>query len=226
MANSIQEKGGGCRVRSKAADSRSASVGIRRFESGPPHYLHFISKCGNIKHDLKLSNRTYNCDKCGLIMNRDLNAAINIRNIGMIKVGRGIPELTPVESASAERDSQKEVYELSLYESGTSNPSGWRGCQNDLSFEIFRSGVKMGLKENNFFTNLFNNYEIPPFNKVSSLSASSIQEKLDRLDQNVNVLEVMITGICLGHGISKIATKDKDFDIIVKVEHLEIMDEL
>ena len=59
------------------------------------------SKCGNIKHDLKLSNRTYNCYKCGLIMNRDLNAAINIRNIGMIKVGKGIPELTPVESATA-----------------------------------------------------------------------------------------------------------------------------
>ncbi len=59
------------------------------------------SKCGNIKHDLKLSYRTYYCNKCGLIINRDLNAAINIRNIGMIKVGKGIPELTPVESATA-----------------------------------------------------------------------------------------------------------------------------
>ena len=27
-----------------------------------------------------------------------------------------------------------------------------------------------------------------------------------------------------GNGISKIATKDKDFNIIAKVEHLEIMD--
>ena len=59
------------------------------------------SKCGNIKHDLKLSYRTYYCNKCGLIINRDLNAAINIRNIGMIKVGKGIPELTPEESATA-----------------------------------------------------------------------------------------------------------------------------
>ena len=40
------------------------------------------------------------CSKCGNIK-RDLNAAINIRNIGMIKVGKGIPELTPVESATA-----------------------------------------------------------------------------------------------------------------------------
>ena len=67
------------------------------------------------------------CSKCGNIK-RDLNAAINIRNIGMIKVGKGIPELTPVESATA-AEPQKEVYELPLCESGTSNTSGWRGCQ-------------------------------------------------------------------------------------------------
>ncbi len=33
-------------------------------------------------------------------IDRDLNAAINIRNIGLIKVGKGIPEFTPVESAT------------------------------------------------------------------------------------------------------------------------------
>lgn len=37
------------------------------------------SSCGNIKKDLKLSNRVYKCD-CGLDMDRDLNASINIRN--------------------------------------------------------------------------------------------------------------------------------------------------
>ena len=57
------------------------------------------SKCGSIKHDLKLSDRIYNCNECALSTNRDLNASINIRNIGMIKAGRGPPELTPVESA-------------------------------------------------------------------------------------------------------------------------------
>ena len=30
-------------------------------------------------------------------MDRDLNAAINIRNRGIAKVGRGTPEVTPVE---------------------------------------------------------------------------------------------------------------------------------
>ena len=59
------------------------------------------SGCGNIKHDLKLSDRIYHCDVCGLTIDRDLNAALNIRNMGLIKVGKGIPEFTPVESATA-----------------------------------------------------------------------------------------------------------------------------
>jgi putative transposase len=34
--------------------------------------------CGNIKKDLKLSDRKYICKKCGLEIDRDLNAAINL----------------------------------------------------------------------------------------------------------------------------------------------------
>jgi len=37
------------------------------------------SACGKIKKDLKLSERTYKCG-CGLEMDRDLNAACNLRN--------------------------------------------------------------------------------------------------------------------------------------------------
>ncbi len=39
------------------------------------------SSCGAIK-DIKLSERTYKCDKCGLKMGRDLNASINLANFG------------------------------------------------------------------------------------------------------------------------------------------------
>ena len=38
------------------------------------------SKCGAIKHDLSLSDRTYVCPCCGHTMDRDLNAAINLKN--------------------------------------------------------------------------------------------------------------------------------------------------
>ncbi|MCW6169274.1 MAG: transposase [Thermoplasmatales archaeon] len=45
------------------------------------------SKCGNIKHDLKLSDRTYHCNECDPIIDRDLNAAINIKKFGLIQIG-------------------------------------------------------------------------------------------------------------------------------------------
>ena len=41
-------------------------------------------KCGCIKHDLKLSDRTYICPGCGEITDRDLNAAINLANYSKV----------------------------------------------------------------------------------------------------------------------------------------------
>lgn len=38
------------------------------------------SCCGNYKKDLKLKNRIYICDECGLKIDRDVNAAINLAN--------------------------------------------------------------------------------------------------------------------------------------------------
>ena len=40
------------------------------------------SLCGNIKKDLKLSDRTYHCEKCGAGIDRDLNASINLYKYG------------------------------------------------------------------------------------------------------------------------------------------------
>jgi len=36
------------------------------------------SGCGELKCDLDLSARTYSCGACGLVIDRDLNAAINL----------------------------------------------------------------------------------------------------------------------------------------------------
>ena len=36
------------------------------------------SGCGEVRNDLDLSTRTYSCDSCGLVIDRDLNAAINL----------------------------------------------------------------------------------------------------------------------------------------------------
>ena len=40
------------------------------------------SICGSIKKDLKLSDRTYHCEKCGAVIDRDLNASVNLYQYG------------------------------------------------------------------------------------------------------------------------------------------------
>ena len=44
------------------------------------------SSCGKIKKDLKLSDRVYKCS-CGLNIDRDLNASINLKNAKKYKIG-------------------------------------------------------------------------------------------------------------------------------------------
>jgi len=43
------------------------------------------SNCGCIQ-DMPLSKRQYNCPDCGISINRDLNASINIKNLGLNKI--------------------------------------------------------------------------------------------------------------------------------------------
>ena len=41
------------------------------------------SNCGCVKDKLSLSERTYKCNECGFTIDRDLNASINILNVGL-----------------------------------------------------------------------------------------------------------------------------------------------
>jgi len=90
---------------------------IGRFE--PSSKL--CSKCGNIKHDLKLSDRIYHCNVCGLTMDRDHNASKNIKKIGLIKVGLVQPESTPVEIATSGLHGIYPYRQMSVAESGSSD---------------------------------------------------------------------------------------------------------
>ncbi len=76
---------------------KAESAGATVLLVDPQHTSQKCSECGNRKDDLMLSDQIYHCDVCGLTTDRDVNAAINIRNIGLMKVGRGTPEYTPVE---------------------------------------------------------------------------------------------------------------------------------
>jgi putative transposase len=46
--------------------------------------------CGEVKQSLSLGERIFHCEKCGLTWDRDLNAALNLE-----QVGRAAPEFTP-----------------------------------------------------------------------------------------------------------------------------------
>jgi len=58
-------------------------VSIGRFEPSSKT----CSKCGYIKHDLTLKDRTWVCPTCGERHDRDVNAAINIRDFSFVNTG-------------------------------------------------------------------------------------------------------------------------------------------
>ncbi len=72
------------------------------------------SNCGSIQKDLKLSTRIYKCQKCGLILDRDLNAAINLKNY----VGRVTSEFKPLDLDSFIADCKKSNLKVSRFEEG------------------------------------------------------------------------------------------------------------
>ncbi len=60
-----------------------AACAARRFIAVNPAYTsQECSGCGQRKTDLTLADRMYHCRSCGLVMDRDLNAAVNILAVG------------------------------------------------------------------------------------------------------------------------------------------------
>ena len=57
------------------------------------------SGCGVIKDTISLSERVFNCDVCGTSLDRDENAAVNLRRLGLSAAGLPVDrrEVTPVE---------------------------------------------------------------------------------------------------------------------------------
>jgi putative transposase len=55
------------------------------------------SGCGVIKDTLSLSERTFDCNVCGVSLDRDENAALNLRRLGLARLPVDRREVTPVE---------------------------------------------------------------------------------------------------------------------------------
>ena len=85
-------------LKTKALQRGKNIIEIGRFDPSSK----MCSNCGYI-YNLKLSERTWTCTKCGTVHDREWNAAKNIKQFGLIKTG--VPtdsgELTPMEISLA-----------------------------------------------------------------------------------------------------------------------------
>lgn len=76
------------------------------------------SHCGSIKSDLKLSDRVFKCNSCGLEIDRDLNASLNLCRLGSSTVSStginvcGVPYQTGV--AKAKQGTMKQKLNIKL----------------------------------------------------------------------------------------------------------------
>lgn len=61
------------------------------------------SVCGQVKSELSLADRTYHCEHCGHVIDRDVNAAINIKNFGLSAVGSRVEPLELLTSGRRRR---------------------------------------------------------------------------------------------------------------------------
>jgi putative transposase len=71
------------------------------------------SNCGWVNSDLKLSDRVFVCSECGAVIDRDLNAAINIRNVA-------VKSTETINACGGESSGAKDRVKLLPDEAGTS----------------------------------------------------------------------------------------------------------
>ena len=90
------------------------------------------SRCGRVKAKLSLSERTYSCEHCGLVIDRDLNAAININVAG------GAPETKNAHGGSGSRDD--------LLSRATQDPLKCEPSKRDSAVRLGAGGCKAVLR--------------------------------------------------------------------------------
>ena len=96
------------------------------------------SGCGSRKPRLTLAERTYECEHCGIVLDRDLNAAINLARLGETQTlgesspagsgpvaGRGATrETEPATAGDAAGEEASTPHQRPLGQTGTASPQG------------------------------------------------------------------------------------------------------
>ncbi len=75
---------------------KAANAGTQVVRVDPYKTSQICSQCGHEGPHKDLSERTHTCENCGVVMDRDVNAAINIKNIWL---GRSLRKPKRVRSA-------------------------------------------------------------------------------------------------------------------------------
>ena len=79
----------------------------------------------------------------------------------------------------------------------------------------------MSKKEITIFTRFFRSYNTLPFDRDAAEKAAEAYERLAKIGEMINELDVMILGIMLANGIDKIITRDRDFERVAKYLDIE-----
>jgi putative transposase len=66
---------------------KAAWAGRKYVAVNPAYTSQDCSQCGHRKTDLTLADRTYTCSCCGVMLDRDLNASLNILGVGLHTLG-------------------------------------------------------------------------------------------------------------------------------------------
>jgi putative transposase len=66
---------------------KAAWAGRRYIAVNPAYTSQDCSQCGHRKRDLTLADRTSTCPFCGVTLDRDLNASLNILGVGLRTLG-------------------------------------------------------------------------------------------------------------------------------------------
>ena len=81
------------------------------------------SNCGSIKDNLSLKDRVYKCGNCGILIDRDYNASLNLLNYANKEIGLVQSELTPADLTALLSDLVINRITTSKIETGTQQKS-------------------------------------------------------------------------------------------------------